>query len=188
MENKDKMQEMQAQIDMLTKLLGGKSLNSTKADSYIEFESLSLSPLYLSTEGNGKGELYTFDNFGDTNSIPLVDAKNIVRQNKAFIQNGLVYIKDEDFVNSENLKKYYDNIIDVAEMNNLLLCKRATFSERFSKLSKFQQETVCGLISSRLKDKKNVDIDVLFYINQLLGRDLKQEVENLQKLIDNTDE
>lgn len=186
--NDNQIKEMQAQIDMLTKLLGAQKGKTSDVDSYIEFESLSLVPMYLATEGNGKGDIYSFEKFGDIQSIPMVDAKNIVRNNRSFVQDGLVYIKDEDFVAKENLKKYYDKILSADEMNNLLLCKRASFGERFAKITKEQQNTICGMLFDKIRDGKKVDEEVLFYINQLLGRDLKEEATNLQLLIDNDKE
>lgn len=190
MNDAEKIAQMQAQIEMLTQALGVKAFTKSTSDinDIIAFESVSLSPLYLSTEANGKGDTYKFDNFGDIQNVPIADARELVRHNKSFIQEGLVYIRDEDFIEKENLKKYYDHITDVDGLNNMLLCKRQEFGNRFQRLTRSQQEIVCGLLFDKLKNKKKVDEEILFYIQQALGKNIKEEVENLQRLIDNTDE
>lgn len=191
--NEEQVQKMQEQIKALTEqnalfmqMFGNSAMSKNKADidDTILFESLSLSPLYLSTEGNGRGDVYFFENFGDTQNIPLVDAREIVRHNKSFVQSGLVYIKDDDFVTKENLQRYYNKLLDATGINNLLLCKRQEFGNRFSKLSKLQQETVCGMLFDKLKNNKKVDEEVLFYIQNYFGKNLKEEVTNFQKMID----
>lgn len=191
------IQAMQEQIKALTEqnamfmqMFGGNMMAKTSSDvdDTITFESLSLSPLYLSTEGNGKGDIYFFENFGDTQNIPLVDAREIVRHNKSFVQGGLVYIKDENFVAKENLKRYYDRLMDASGIRSLLLCKRQEFGNRFSKISKVQQETVVGMLFDKLKNNKKVDEEVLFYIQNYFGKNLKEEVTNLQLMIDDKEE
>lgn len=187
--NEDAFKAMQAQIEMLTSMLGAKAVsNNADADSLISFESVSLSPLYLSTGGNGRGDIYTFTEFGEIQNIPIADAREIVRHNKDFVREGLVYIDDENFVAKENLKKYYDKIISATEMRNLLLCKRQEFGNRYSKLTETQAETVCGMLFDKIKEGKKVDEEVLFYISQYSGKDLKKEVENLQLLMKNDEE
>ncbi len=185
----NKIKDLEAQIELLMKMVGNNLTNNNvqDADTSIAFESLSLSPLYLSTKGNGKGEIYFFENFGDVQNIPLSDAREIVRNNKSFVQNGLVYIKDANFVAKENLKKYYNNLIDADGMRNLLLCKRQEFGNRFSKISKVQQETICGMIFDKLKENKKVDEEILFYIQNYFDKNLKEEVANLQLLMKDDD-
>lgn len=185
-----KFEEMQKQIDMLTSLLGAKALSSNNIDSdtVIPFQSLSLSPLYLSTGGDGKGDIYTFTEFGEIQNISLLDAREIIRNNKSFVQEGLVYIDNKEFVVKENLKKYYDKIISADEMQNMLLCKRAEFGKRFSKLTKAQANTICGLLFDKINKGKNVDEEILFYISQYSGIDLKAEAAKLKSLIDDEEE
>lgn len=188
-EMQEKLEALTKQNELLMKMFGNgiMSKGTSDVDDTITFESLSLSPLYLSTEGNGKGDIYVFENFGDTQNIPLIDARELVRHNKSFIQNGLVYIKDENFIDKENLKKYYNKLIDANGIYNLLLCKRQEFGSRFSKISRAQQETVVGILFDKLKNKKKVDEEILFYIQNYFGKNLKEEVTNLQQLLADDD-
>lgn len=190
MNNEETIKQMQAQIEMLTAALGAKAFqkSSSSVDDVITFESVSLSPLYLSTDDGTNGVTYKFDNFGDTQNIPIADAREIVRHHKSFVQEGLVYIKDTDFIERENLQRYYNKVVDAESLSNMLLCKRQEFGNRFSKLTKVQKETVCGLLFDKVKNGKKVDDEVLFYIQQYFGKNIKEEVANLQMLIDNTDE
>lgn len=185
-----KMQELEAKIELLTKALSLQSntSNNSDVDSYIEFESVSMSPVYLSTEGNGQGDIYEFSNFGDVQNIPIVDAREIIRHNKSFISEGVVYIKDENFINKENLKKHYDKIISANEMQNLLLCKRQAFGDRYSKLTDTQKETVQNMLFDKVKNNKKVDDEVLYYIYQSSGKDIKAEAANFQLLINNKED
>ena len=55
-------------------------------DRDVTFISLCNHILNLSTEPNGGGEIYTFTEFGEEQSIPYSDAKRIIKSNKSFIQ------------------------------------------------------------------------------------------------------
>ena len=190
-DSKDKkIKELEAKLDMFMQAVGavGAKSNNMDVNSYVEFESVSTSPVYLATNGDGQGEIYSFEHFGDTVSIPIVDARNIIRHNRNFINEGVVYIKDEGLVAAENLTQQYTKIIDAKSMKNLLLCKRQEFDKRFTPLTDTQKETVYLLLFNMVKDGKKVDEEILFYIYQVTGKDIKTEVSNLKKLTENIDD
>ena len=81
--------------------------NVFSGDRDILFISLCNHILNLSTEPNGGGEIYTFTEFGEEQSIPYSDAKRIIKSNKSFIQGGKCYIADDELIKSEHLVNDY---------------------------------------------------------------------------------
>lgn len=194
MEKKLTNAELQKQVEELKALIKNAGISApiapapvVIADEYVEFQSLSLVPMYLTTDNvkTGKGDVYTFEKFGEIVDIPMVDAKGIIRHNKEFVREGLVYIRDEDFVAKEHLKQHYKNMLDADGLAELVDADKETFGKDFPKLTKTQQDTICGLIYDKLKNKEKVNDEVLYYINHYLGRDLKEEATDFQLLIDN---
>ena len=58
---------------------------NTSIDRDVTFVSLCNSILNLSTEPYGGGTIYTFNEFGEEQSIPYSDARLLIRNNKRFI-------------------------------------------------------------------------------------------------------
>ncbi len=141
------------------------------SDTDIEVISQAVGRLILSTEGNGVGTVYNFEQFGEIQDIPFDDLKDIVKNNIGFAREGLFYIANEQAVKKLRLNRFYDNLIDDKTFQNLFNMDSKTIIGIYKTASKLQQEQIVSLIEDRLDKKIEVDGNVLIQIGKLCGKD-----------------
>ena len=136
--NKDLMQtmeEMQKIIAEQSKIIQdlNNKVNSKKVDNVsVKTETAKIDGDYdvnitnlvdgeftLSTLGFGNGTLYTFYGRGYQRDIPYHDLKDIVHNNRSFMESGMVYINDKSIVDKFKLNKYYKNMLKVDDFDKL---------------------------------------------------------------------
>lgn len=182
------LENLKQQVELLKSMLSmvsNKEKENIDKDRDIPFISLSLGTVNLSTEGDGKGDIFTFEHFGDNLMIPMTQAKQIIRKNKNFIREGLVYIDDEEFIKSERLTSSYKNILSKEEIESLITKKKKDFESTFNNMTKSQQELIAGLIVDKIRKDEEVDMNIIQVINTSLKTDLIREVEDFKLLLKN---
>lgn len=179
------LENLKQQVELLKSMVFNKEKENIDKDRDIPFISLSLGTLNLSTEGDGKGDIFTFEHFGDNLMIPMTQAKQIIRKNKNFIREGLVYIDDEEFIKSERLTSSYKNILSKEEIESLITKKKKDFESTFNNMTKSQQELIAGLIVDKIRKDEEVDMNIIQVINTSLKTDLIREVEDFKLLLKN---
>lgn len=145
--------------------------------------SLTVGELNLSTEGYGRGEIYTFSNIGEEQSIPLEDLKKIVKNNKKFIDGGNVFINDDEVVKSLKLNNIYKKLLSYDEMQGLFKKDRDAFEKVFVGMTDNQKETLKRIIFEKLKEnEKSVDMNIVQVINDVMDIDIMDDFKNSKKL------
>lgn len=146
-------------------------------DTEITVISQTIGSLTISTEGNGIGTVYHFDNFGDIQDIPFSDLKDIVRNKPRFAKEGIYYIANEEAIKKLRLTKDYENIISNKLFEHLLDEKSDVIIKAYEKAPKLQKEQIIGMIEERLANKQDVDGNVLVKIGKLCGKDFLRNNE-----------
>ena len=145
--------------------------------------SLTVGELNLSTEGYGRGEIYTFSNIGEEQSIPLEDLKKIVKNNKKFIDGGNIFINDDEVVKSLKLNNIYKKLLSYDEMQELFKKDRDAFEKVFVGMTDNQKETLKRIIFEKLKEnEKSVDMNIVQVINDVMDIDIMDDFKNSKKL------
>ena len=134
--------------------------------------------LVISTEGNGIGTVYRFEEFGDVQDIPFSDLKEIVKNKPNFAKEGLFYIANERAVKKLRLTKEYEHIIHNDLFAHLLDEKSDVIVKAYQNAPKLQQEQIVAMIDERLAANKEVDGNVLMKIGKLCGRDFLRVTED----------
>ena len=173
-------QELKDLKEMMMKSFTNSANNaiSSDKDRDVVFISLVLGILNLATEGNGRGSVYTFREFGEEQSIPYSDAKSLIKNNKKFIKEGKVYIADEALILSERLDKDYEHILDRDSLIELFDKDKTTFSKLFTSIPKSQKETFARIISSRILKGEDVDMNIVGIVDKALGIDIMKDINN----------
>lgn len=127
--------------------------------------------LVISTEGNGIGTVYRFEEFGDVQDIPFSDLKEIVKNKPNFAKEGLFYIANDKAVKKLRLTKEYEHIINNDLFVHLLDEKSDVIIKAYKDAPKLQQEQIIAMIDERLAANKDVDGNVLVKIGKLCGKD-----------------
>lgn len=149
----------------------------------VSVTSLTVGQLNLSTEGYGAGEVYTFENIGEEQMIPLEDLKKIVKNNKSFVEGGNFFINDDEVVKSQKLTNVYKKLLSYDEMLDLFNKDRSAFEKIFSGMTDNQKETLKRIIFEKLdKNEKSVDMNIVQVINEDMDIDIMDEFRNQKKL------
>lgn len=175
-----KLEELQKQITEL------RAENSTLKDNQIDKQednveitadtdvtviSQTVGKLVLSTEGNGIGTVYRFEEFGEVQDIPFGDLKDIVKNKPRFAKEGAYFICNPQVVKKLRLGTQYKNLIDDKTFTNLFDKDAKTIVALYESAPKMQQEQVVSLIEDRLERHLDVDGNVLIKIGKLCGKD-----------------
>lgn len=162
--------------------------NINNADRDITFISLCNHILNLSTGPDGKGTVYTFNEFGEEQSIPYFEAKQIIKNNKKFIKGGKCFIADGELINSEHLENDYKKILNKDEILELMSMDRNKFQEIFNNMVDSQKEIFRDIISSKLsKDKNSVDMNIVQYVNEYFNINLLDSIKYGEFLLENSE-
>ena len=160
--------------------------NVFSGDRDILFISLCNHILNLSTEPNGGGEIYTFTEFGEEQSIPYSDAKRIIKSNKSFIRGGKCYIADDELIKSEHLVNDYKKILSKDSLLELLSAERTKFPAIFDAMTDTQKELFRDIVVDKLsKSKNSVDMNIVQYINESLNIDILSSINFSKELLNN---
>ena len=141
------------------------------SDTDITVISQTIGKLVLSTEGNGIGTVYRFEEFGEVQDIPFGDLKDIVKHKPRFAKEGAYFICNPQAVKKLRLGTQYKNLIDDKTFTNLFDKDAKTIVALYESAPKMQQEQVVSLIEDRLAKKLDVDGNVLIKIGKLCGKD-----------------
>jgi hypothetical protein len=141
------------------------------SDTDITVISQTVGKLVISTEGNGVGTVYRFEEFGEVQDIPFGDLKDIVKNKPRFAKEGAYFICNPQAVKKLRLGNQYKNLIDDKTFVNLFDKDAKTIIALYESAPKMQQEQVVSLIQDRLDNGLEVDGNVLIKIGQLCGRD-----------------
>lgn len=141
------------------------------ADTDVTVISQTVGKLVLSTEGNGIGTVYRFEEFGEVQDIPFGDLKDIVKNKPRFAKEGAYFICNPQVVKKLRLGNQYKNLIDDKTFTNLFDKDAKTIVALYESAPKMQQEQVVSLIEDRLERHLDVDGNVLIRIGKLCGKD-----------------
>lgn len=181
-----KIEEMQNQLAQLK--AENKSLKNNQvedieedeitADTDIPVISQTVGKLVISTDGNGVGTVYRFENFGDVQDIPFADLKDIVKNKPRFAKEGAYYIANAQAVKKLRLSKEYEHIVSNDIFAHILDEKSDVVIEAYKNAPKLQKEQIVGMIEDRLANNKEVDGNILVKIGKLCGKDFLRVEED----------
>lgn len=176
-----KFEELQKQLTELkaennalkdnTQVEDNDNIEELTSDTDITVISQTVGKLVISTEGNGVGTVYRFEEFGEVQDIPFGDLKDIVKNKPRFAKEGAYFICNPQAVKKLRLGNQYKNLIDDKTFVNLFDKDAKTIVALYESAPKMQQEQVVSLIQDRLDNGLEVDGNVLIKIGQLCGRD-----------------
>ena len=178
------IEELNNLVQLLIKQGGTAQPVANTGERDIVFISLCNYTLNLSTEPNGGGTIYTFNEFGEEQSIPYSDARRIIKNNKSFIKGGKCYIADDEIVKTEHLTNDYKKILSNNDLLELLSAERGKFQAIFDSMTQTQKEIFRDVVVEKLtKNKNSVDMNIVQYINDSLNVNLLESIEFNKELL-----
>lgn len=192
--NRDKeIEDMKRQIAELSKALQKNEPVSTSGasidlDEDIDVISLCNNKLNLSTGGFGKGELYWFENFGEIKPIPFRDLKEIVKNNRTFLEKGYYYVESDKARKALRISRIYDNLPAAQDLINLLDKDAKTIKVILEKMTPEQKTMISSVVVNKLCNNEKIDMNIVKEIGDSIGRDLATVAKDKMELVSGGEE
>jgi hypothetical protein len=140
--------------------------------TFIKVMSLTNHTLTLSTEGMGRGKLYNFVEFGQTQNIMYEDVENIVHNNRSFAEDCKFVILHPTVPKLLSLEKSYEKLLDKKAIESVLSLNREQVKNVFKNTTQSIQETIVSIIIEKIMKDENVDLNNIAVISEMYGRDI----------------
>jgi len=177
--------ELQEKLNLLMGVLSmGQQNNKVQntSESEEEVTSLTYGILNLATEGNGLGNVYRFEEFGETQMIPVTDLKLILKNNKQFALDGRFHISNLELIKTYGLTTAYKKIIKQEIFDELFKLPKNTFLKTFSEIPETQKRIFADLLVRKLYNDEELDLNIVDLVSKELNRNLQDEA-NSAKII-----
>jgi hypothetical protein len=148
----------------------------------IKIVSLYNGTLNLATRADGMGKTLKFLGMGQDRHVNTAELHDIVHNNYRFFEKGYAYIDDADFVKSIGLLDVYATLLDGETMINLINMGIVPMSNMFSSATKEQQENIAGLIATKLSKGENVDLNKVYKLSEIYGKDIAEMAKDMKFL------
>jgi hypothetical protein len=142
------------------------------SDEYIAVISTCSSELNLSTQGNGRGKVFKFKEFGATKRILYSDLVDIMESHDNFLHDGYFYIADKRVIRKHGLNDLYDNLLDKSKIESILNGKSKNIAELFKSANPKQQNFICDLLILQINNSNNendIDLNLVDLISRISG-------------------
>lgn len=158
-------------------------------DDYIEIISMCPTMLTLTTEPKGRGNHYTWVNYGDVRQIVYSQWQEILTNHGSglytdFIRKGYVYINNPAAVKKSGLQEVYKKLLSPEKMNEVLECNSETSVDLFNSTIKDQQLNICKILIDRIARGANYDLNVIDKLSRSSGIKLMEMAEDAKSYLE----
>lgn len=174
---KSEFDALMARLSALEEAQGNASQNTSSDDEirnseYIRVMSMLSWPLNLSTGEKGRRP-YTFNGMYETKRILYSDLVRILDMHQSFAEYGYFYVLDERVIKLHGLEPAYDKILDKEKLETILSGSDAnTAIDVFKIANKRQQIVIANILISKLRNKENVDKNLVYAVSEETGIDI----------------
>jgi hypothetical protein len=150
------------------------------SDDEIDVMSLSLAPLTLTTqkwERGGGGIEYNFKSFGDVQPIVYSHLASIISAHRSFAEKPYFYIMDKRVVQRHGLNEIYSKCLNKEQIESVLECSSFNAIKLFQSAPKSQQDLIVEILTKKIFDGQNVDLNIVDGISREAGVDILEKVK-----------
>ena len=172
---KKENEDLKSQLQMILEKLSAKEENEKAEDNLIQSQdeivykeinplklinvvSLTDGGVSLRTAPNG-GKIFRFDKFGHSIPITYSDLQDVIATDRVFIEDGSVYICDEDVVKNNYLEDVYSKFLTVNMINNIFSFPTDKIIEMVSNTTETIQESIISIIVKKINNNEYVDMN-----------------------------
>lgn len=151
--------------------------NEIRQDEYINVVSLCDMRLTLSTEGYGKGRLFSFAKFGDKKRILYSDLARIIESHSKFLESGYFYILDPRVVRVHGLDDVYEKLMTKEQIEKVL-GGGGDVVEIYKSANPRQQEVMQSILVNKLiENPDSLDLNFIDKISRISGVKLVEKAQ-----------
>lgn len=151
-----------------------KEVREYSAEDDIECVSVTAGELIMI--GKKTGNLYKWENYGDTTTVEYQDLKAEMRNAKsAYIYSPLFMIEDEELLATPEFAKVaesYKDAISIDDIDNFFDLTNQQFNAQLKKLPKGIQNTIKSIAVDKINDGTLDSIQKIKILDSVLGTDL----------------
>lgn len=172
---KKENEDLKSQLKMILEKLSAQEENVKTEDNlthsqdeivYKEINPLKLINVVSLTDGgvslrtapNG-GKIFRFDKFGHSIPITYTDLQDVIATDRAFIEDGSVYICDEDVVKNNYLEDVYSRFLTVNMINNIFSFPTDKIIDMVTNTTETIQESIISIIVKKINNNEYVDMN-----------------------------
>lgn len=150
--------------------------NDIRQDEYINVVSLCDMRLTLSTEGYGKGRLFSFAKFGEKKRILYSDLARIIESHMKFLESGWFYILDPRVVRVHGLDDIYEKLMDKEQIEKVLEGGDSGVVDIYKSALPRQQEVIQSILVAKLiENPDSLDLNFIDKISRISGVQLVEK-------------
>lgn len=172
---KKENEDLKSQLKMILEKLSAQEENIKAEDNLIQSQdeivykeinplklinvvSLTDGGVSLRTAPNG-GKIFRFDKFGHSIPITYTDLQDVIATDRAFIEDGSVYICDEDVVKNNYLEDVYSRFLTVNMINNIFSFPTDKIIDMVTNTTETIQESIISIIVKKINNNEYVDMN-----------------------------
>ena len=151
--------------------------NDIRQDEYINVVSLCDMRLTLSTEGYGKGRLFSFAKFGDKKRILYSDLARIIESHAKFLEGGYFYILDPRVIRVHGLDDVYEKLMTKEQIEKVLE-GGGDVIDIYKSANPRQQEVMQSILVEKLiENLDSLDLNFIDKIARISGVKLVEKAQ-----------
>ena len=185
----DIIKELKNQVESLKKEVDSQKDNSKDNEYYkqsyatnkIKCINLMHNMLNVSTEPDGQGRVYSFDNYGSYKMIPFDQLADIVSSYPYTMEHGLLYICDKKVVDILGLTDDYKNIYTKDVIDKMIYLRRESDADIFIGMEENLRKSTAIEIAKLYNAKEKFDYNMLREIKEKTGIDIEEIAKNLKE-------
>lgn len=162
----------------------GNNNNSVEDDfksKKIKCISLMRNPINISTEPDGNGRVFTFDNYGDSKLISFDNLSDICSSYPYTMEHGFIYIANKEAVDKLDLTDAYTKIYDKETMDKIVLLREEMYVDLFIGMEENLRESTAVEIARKLNANEEMDYNYLRRIKNEIGIDIEKIAEDIKE-------
>lgn len=196
---KKENEDLKSQLKMILEKLSAQEENVKTEDNlthsqdeivYKEINPLKLINVVSLTDGgvslrtapNG-GKIFRFDKFGHSIPITYTDLQDVIATDRAFIEDGSVYICDEDVVKNNYLEDVYSRFLTVNMINNIFSFSTDKIIDMVTNTTETIQESIISIIVKKINNNEYVDMNKVDAIGKACKKPCDISALALQKRV-----
>lgn len=166
----EQMDKLMAQMEMMSKMMAQPQMAVAPAEPTkrnVTFISMVKGGMTL------KGtRFYHIDKQFGKRIFPETEARIILNNMPETVQNGLVYIPDDWFIDENELRDYYDHLINDKTMCTLLEQSPSVVMDTYNEASNDQKKIILDMVVDKKLKGEPVDANIVERLGKSCGQDL----------------
>lgn len=166
----EQMNKMMAQMEMMSKMMAQPQMAVAPAEQTkrnVTFISMVKGGMTL------KGtRFYHIDKQFGKRIFPETEARIILNNMPETVQNGLVYIADDWFIDENELRDYYDHLINDKTMKTLLEQSPSVVMDAYNEAGNDQKKIILDMVVDKKLKGEPIDANIVEQLGKSCGQDL----------------